>query len=264
MGQRIKKVTSSGTKVFHYDSGGRIIAETDATGQMLAEHIYLGDQLLATIRPGEAVYYYHNDHLGTPQVLTDVSGNVAWKAVYAPFGKVQISVATVENSFRFPGQYYDSETGLSYNYFRYYKPEIGRYISPDPIGLDGGINPFVYVEGNPVMLADPRGLTVYRCFGVIRTYPHAYVCVNRACAGLMPNPSCVGGGEVQGEEFNPKHCQEVNPGGCCDKNKFENCVRNLLLSKLGTCDRYIRGLYNCISWVNVIIATCTAESCEKK
>ena len=159
IGQRIRKVTASGTKIFHYDSSGRIIAESNATGQMLAEYVYLGDQLLAAIRPGEAVYYYHNDHLGTPQVLTDFTGNVAWKASYAPFGKTQISVATVENNFRFPGQYYDSETGLSYNYYRYYRSEIGRYITADPIGLMGGMNLFVYVGNNPVNKTDPKGLT---------------------------------------------------------------------------------------------------------
>jgi RHS repeat-associated protein len=158
IGQRIQKNTASGTKIFHYDSSGHIIAETGSTGQMLAEYVYLGDQLLATIRPGEIVYYYHNDHLGTPQVLTDSTGNVAWKGAYALFGKVQILAATVENNFRFPGQYYDSETGLSYNYHRYYRSEIGRYITADPIGLDGGINPFVYVQNDSVNGADLWGL----------------------------------------------------------------------------------------------------------
>ena len=159
IGQRIKKVTAAGTKIFHYDSSGHIIAETDAAGVMLAEYVYLGDQLLAMIRPGETVYYYHNDHLGTPQVLTDSTGNVAWKAVYAPFGKVQVLVATTENNFRFPGQYYDGETLLSYNYRRTYNFNTGRYMTSDPIGLDGGINPFVYVRDNPVNRVDPPGLT---------------------------------------------------------------------------------------------------------
>jgi len=59
---------------------------------------------------------------------------------------------------RFPGQYYDKETGLHYNYFRYYKPEIGRYLTPDPIGLLGGINPFIYVANNPINRIDPSGL----------------------------------------------------------------------------------------------------------
>ena len=159
VGQRVKKV-ASGTRIVHYDSYGHIIAETNGAGQMLADYIYLGDQLLATVRPGEAVAYYHNDHLGTPQVLTDSTGYVVWKGAYAPFGKVQISVATIENNFRFPGQYYDSETGHSYNYHRTYNPEIGRYNTADPIGLRGGINPYAYVAGNPINKIDLWGLQV--------------------------------------------------------------------------------------------------------
>jgi RHS repeat-associated protein len=157
-GQRIKKVTQTETRIFHYDLWGHIIAETNQSGQMLAEYIYLGDQLLAMIKPGELAYYFHNDHLGTPQVLTDGTGSIAWKAAYKPFGEAVISIATVQNPFRFPGQYYDQETGLHYNYFRYYNPQTGRYITPDPIGLEGGINLFAYVRGNPLRWIDPFGL----------------------------------------------------------------------------------------------------------
>jgi RHS repeat-associated protein len=157
-GQRIKKVTQTETRIFHYDLSGRQIAETNQSGQMLAEYVYLGDQLLAMIKPGELAYYFHNDHLGTPQVLTNDSQTIAWKAAYTPFGEAVPSVETVENPFRFPGQYYDQETGLHYNYFRYYNPQTGRYITPDPIGLEGGINLFVYVQGNPGIKSDPLGL----------------------------------------------------------------------------------------------------------
>jgi RHS repeat-associated protein len=61
-------------------------------------------------------------------------------------------------SISLPGQYYDPETGLHYNYFRYYNPQTGRYTTPDPIGLEGGINLFTYVAGNPVRWVDPLGL----------------------------------------------------------------------------------------------------------
>ncbi|MBW1741158.1 MAG: RHS domain-containing protein [Deltaproteobacteria bacterium] len=81
------------------------------------------------------MYYYHLDHLGTPQVMTDEDGEVVWKADYRPFGEADVTVNTVENNFRFPGQYYDQETGLHYNYFRDYHPGIGRYIEPDPLSL---------------------------------------------------------------------------------------------------------------------------------
>ena len=162
-GQRIKKVTQTETRIFHYDLLGHIIAETNQTGQMLAEYVYLGDQLLAMIKPGETAYYYHNDHLGTPQVLTDGAGSLAWKAVYTPFGEAVVSIFTVENPFRFPGQYYDQETGLHYNYFRYYNPPIGRYLTPDPIGLLGGINLFLYASSNPIILTDKNGLGPDNC-----------------------------------------------------------------------------------------------------
>jgi RHS repeat-associated protein len=125
---------------------------------MLAEYVYLGDQLLSMIKPGENVYYFHNDHLGTPQVLTDDAQTIAWKAVYTAFGEAVPSIQTIENPFRFPGQYYDSETGLHYNYFRYYNPQTGRYITPDPIGLEGGINLFAYVENKPINNTDYLGL----------------------------------------------------------------------------------------------------------
>jgi RHS repeat-associated protein len=157
-GQRIKKVTQTETRIFHYDLLGHLIAETNQSAQMLVEYVYLGDQLLAMIKPGEVAYYFHNDHLGTPQVLTNESQTVAWKAVYTPFGEAVTSIETVENPFRFPGQYYDTETGLHYNYFRYYDPMTGRYITPDPIGLEGGINPFAYVANNPINWVDPWGL----------------------------------------------------------------------------------------------------------
>jgi RHS repeat-associated protein len=71
---------------------------------------------------------------------------------------VDTLIEQVEDPFRFPGQYYDTETGLHYNYYRTYNPGIGRYITPDPIGLEGGINLFTYVRSNPVTFADPLGL----------------------------------------------------------------------------------------------------------
>ena len=108
--------------------------------------------------PCTTVYYFHNDHIGTPQRLTDATGTVVWAADYLPFGQANVTVETVENNLRFAGQYYDSETGLHYNYHRYYDPATGRYLNPDPIGLAGGINLFAYVQNNPVNFVDPYGL----------------------------------------------------------------------------------------------------------
>jgi RHS repeat-associated protein len=105
----------------------------------------------------ETLSYYHNDHLGTPQSLTDENQGIVWQAHYDPFGKAVITTETVSNNLRFPGQYFDGETGLHYNYFRYYDPSTGRYITSDPIGLAGGLNTYVYTAGNPLTRIDPTG-----------------------------------------------------------------------------------------------------------
>ena len=105
-----------------------------------------------------SLYYIHNDHLGTPQVVTNEDQNVVWQADYQPFGEVDVTVNTLDQEARFPGQYTDDVTGLHYNYFRDYDPSIGRYIQSDPIGLNGGINTYGYAYQNPVMYTDPNGL----------------------------------------------------------------------------------------------------------
>lgn len=107
------------------------------------------------------IYFVHNNHLGTAQVITDSNQQVVWAANYEPFGAVTVTENTIDNDSRFPGQYYDAATGLYYNYFRDYDPEIGRYIQSDPIGLNGGINTYGYVGGNPISLFDPFGLAPY-------------------------------------------------------------------------------------------------------
>jgi len=127
------------------------------SGTPIAEYVYLQAQPLAMLRGG-AIYYYHNDQLGTPKALTDQDQRRVWRADYTPFGDTIISVNEVENPLRFPGQYFDQETGLHYNYFRDYDPSIGRYTQSDPIGLSGGINTYLYVNGNPLRLSDARGL----------------------------------------------------------------------------------------------------------
>ena len=109
-------------------------------------------------RKSGQVYYYQNDHLGTPQRMVNSTGEVVWEARYEAFGEAEIVTDVVTNNLRFPGQYYDGETGLHHNYFRDYDSETGRYVQADPIGLGGGPNTFAYVEGNPIGLFDPLGL----------------------------------------------------------------------------------------------------------
>lgn len=90
--------------------------------------------------------------------MTDGSGTVVWSADYKPFGEATITVSTITNNLRFPGQYYDAETGLHQNWWRDYNFSNGRYVQSDPIGLLGGSNSYAYVAGNPLGYADPFGL----------------------------------------------------------------------------------------------------------
>ena len=116
-----------------------------------------------------AIYYVHNDHLGTPVKMTNEIGLVIWQATYDPFGKATVNEdvdgdgKVVEMNVRFSGQYYDAESELHYNYFRTYDPSLGRYITSDPIGLYGGVNTFGYVGGNPVTRIDATGLCGFGC-----------------------------------------------------------------------------------------------------
>jgi len=101
--------------------------------------------------------YFHVDHLGTPQKLTDESQNVVWSADYEPFGKATVTIDDVVQPLRFPGQYFDAETGLHQNWNRDYDPGSGRYLQSDPIGLAGGLSTYGYALNNPGIFVDPDG-----------------------------------------------------------------------------------------------------------
>lgn len=134
LGQRIRKTTQTATTYYAYNTTGQLIAELDSTGQVQASYLYLEDEPLAVARQS-SLYYSHNDHLGKPQALTNQAGQVVWSVHYTPFGETQPGITTIANNLRFPGQYFDEETHLHYNYFRDYDPAAGRYIQSDPIGL---------------------------------------------------------------------------------------------------------------------------------
>jgi RHS repeat-associated protein len=140
-----------------------MIGESDISGTFSKEYMYNGSSRLALVDVGTGnVYYYGNDALGTPEILTNSNNVITWEAIYKPFGEAGVqSYSSVTNNFRFPGQYYDQETGLHYNYNRYYDPSVGRYLTPDPIGQAGGLNLFAYVGNDPVNNFDPMGLAQF-------------------------------------------------------------------------------------------------------
>jgi RHS repeat-associated protein len=118
---------------------------------------------------GPELFFIHPDHLGTPRVVVDMANRMHWRWDHAtPFGDTQADESFVQNgvtlpyqrlrmSLRFPGQQYDVETGLHYNYYRDYDPQTGRYSQPDPIGLGGGINTYGYAGQDPLRKIDPDG-----------------------------------------------------------------------------------------------------------
>jgi RHS repeat-associated protein len=172
LGQRVSKTAAGITTLFVYDEQGHLLGEYDATGTLIQETVWLEELPVATLRPTGsgnptpiAIYYVHADHLGSPRAVTRPSDNAImwqWNGI-DPFG----NNAADENpsgrgvfkyAMRFPGQYYDTETGTHYNYYRDYDPTIGRYEQSDPIGLRAGLNTYLYVRADPPRRRDPLGL----------------------------------------------------------------------------------------------------------
>jgi RHS repeat-associated protein len=179
--------TSIGT-AFIYDEDGNLLGEYDngsAKGKGRQEYIWLptddGQAIPIGIYRNRRIFAVHADHLGTPRLITDDSDKPVWQWPYSAFGNnkptgvlkatpnpkaamtnqpvlLKATAAGIEVNLRFPGQYFDEESNLSYNYFRSYSASQGRYSQPDPIGLDGGLNRFGYVGGNPLSRTDSRGL----------------------------------------------------------------------------------------------------------
>lgn len=167
LGQRIQKSGPGGTTVFVYDEAGHLLGEYTGAGALVQETVWLGDLPVLTIRPGAPVqlYYVHADHLGTPRTVTRSSDNaIVWRWDSDPFGVAPANsnpsgLGVFTYSLRYPGQYFDAETGLIYNYKRDFDPQTGRFVESDPIGLKAGWNTYAYVADKPVGFADPSGLS---------------------------------------------------------------------------------------------------------
>jgi len=158
-GQRlIKAVSASYGEIYQYGQDGALLEETNSSGVAQADYIYLNGRPVAVVN-GSTFYFLHDDLLGTPQVASDGSQNIQWQAGYEPFGTTTSISGTITQNLRFPGQYFDVESGWNHNGFRDYAPELGRYIEPDPLGrLGSGNDRYVYVGNNPTDFIDPLGL----------------------------------------------------------------------------------------------------------
>ncbi|MFI3155632.1 MAG: RHS repeat-associated core domain-containing protein, partial [Methylococcaceae bacterium] len=223
-----------------------LIGEYDATGQLVQEIIWLGDLPVAVFKPAANsgatpdIYYIHADHLGTPRKITRPNDNkVMWSWESEAFGNSlpdqnPSGLGNFVFNLRFPGQYYDAETGLHYNMARYYNAQHGRYDQSDRIGLRGGINTYAYVGGNPVSNIDPTGQNftlgaelgaeggfaiggpVGAVAGAIVGGAVGYVAADQF-ANWMASRS-----QGKGDEARPP---DVNPGKDCD-GKCKSCPPN--------------------------------------
>ncbi len=153
LGRRVRKHNPSGTAatvLFAYDQDGQLLGEYNHQGTPIREYVWLGNIPVAVFVNDPAnptgqplQYYVHTDHLNTPRVVLDKADNLRWRWVAEPFGVTAAETNPAGQgaftfNLRFPGQYFDQESGLHYNYFRDYDASTGRYVQSDPIGLDGG------------------------------------------------------------------------------------------------------------------------------
>ncbi len=158
--RRVKKNVEGVVTYYIYDQED-IRFETDELGNILAEYIHGSgiDEPLSMRRNGQN-YYYHLNGLGTVIALTDSSKTKVQEYIYDSFGQIISQTGSITNPYTYAGREYVGESGLYYYRARHYDAGIGRFISEDPIGIDGGINLYVYAINNPVNYVDSNGCNV--------------------------------------------------------------------------------------------------------
>ncbi|XAZ48174.1 RHS repeat-associated core domain-containing protein [Pseudomonas simiae] len=210
-GRRISKTVDGITTEFFWQ-GDTLIAEHHADhhrSYLYEPNTFRPLVLLDGFGPKETkAYHYQLDHLGTPQELTASDGKIVWSAHYRAYGEItRLDIGKIDNPLRFQGQYFDQESGLHYNRHRYYNPDIGRYLTPDPVKLAGGINAYQYVT-NPTGWVDPLGLN--RCPGEVGCKPSSGSAEPSAQASITksePNPPAPNQDEeylFRGDKIPPK------------------------------------------------------------
>jgi len=143
LSQRIVKTIGKNKTWYIYNSRGQLLEEIDKANNKTRDYIYADDGKLVAMLEKSNIYYIHTDHLNAPLLVTDANKNIVWKTSYNPFGRATIEVEQIKLNLRAAGQYADEETGLYYNWNRYYNPELGRYITSDPLGLQAGVNTYI-------------------------------------------------------------------------------------------------------------------------
>jgi RHS repeat-associated protein len=241
---------------------------------------------LATSQGIEEWRFLTVDHLGTPVVLTMLSGNVKWSGGFEPFGRdwqegTPQGASESEVFLRLPGQWVDEAwqeaslgVDLYYNVFRWLEPGTGRYTRPDPLGLRGGMYLYAYAAGNPLVLSDPLGLKVFECCRDIevnqfidaasRTFglKHCFIKTDTVEAGMGPAnngplPACPIGVDTA---IVAHTGQSTDPGTSCREIPWvdQNCVNQQL--ELGRRTGRWTPFNQCNSFTRDVFNTC--RSCK--
>ena len=157
LGRRIQRTTSAGANERYVYDGNDVLLDLNADWSVATKYLNGEgvDNHLAQTSAVTGVSYYLTDHLGSTAGLTDASGNLVEQLTYDSFGN---SSGSTRTRYGYTGRERDPDTGLMYYRARWYDPEVGRFISEDPIGLAGGINLYAYVGNNPIGFNDPLGL----------------------------------------------------------------------------------------------------------
>jgi RHS repeat-associated protein len=168
LGRRVRKVWQGCATTYYWDDF-RLACELRPDGSVriyiyvdeiaLVPFLFLEFADLGAKPDSGSCYYLFTNQIGVPIRVEDANGKVCWKARIDPYGRAEVSKdSTIDMPLRFPGHYFDAETGLHYNRYRYFSPELGRYLQSDPAGQLGGINLFAYPV-NPLTNVDITGLT---------------------------------------------------------------------------------------------------------
>jgi RHS repeat-associated protein len=163
--QIIRRLTQTGVTIHsvYGPDGNRIAEYNEATGALIRQYIWLEGAPIAVIEGG-VVSFVRSDHIGRPVFATNASGIKTWTAAYLPFGGVRVSTGTPPTA-RFPGQWFQSETGLHQNWMRDYDPTTGRYMQADPLGLVAGASVYGYALQSPGRYTDQTGESPL-CIGI--------------------------------------------------------------------------------------------------
>lgn len=165
-GEQVRKYLGTASTYAMYDEAGHWLGDYDTNGVAIQQAIWLDDMPVGVIANNQ-LHYIEPDHLGTPRVVIHPVRNVAvwsWDLRGEAFGNNSPNqnpdgdASQFVFNLRFPGQRYDSTTGLNYNYFRDYDATTGRYVQSDPVGLHGGMTTYSYGGGTPILAIDIFGL----------------------------------------------------------------------------------------------------------